>query len=296
MNNFEKDELATNILLDKEIIFNNISDEIRNRVLNITFDCTPNWGILWAKESLQKENWYFLDNKLKNNYYERIKLLNVKKIEELLYTALENIIWKKLKIEWFSIYWSFLYSLDNIINDLDVLILISWKNWITYDALKYPFDKNLNLFFNSFNINKDELWLTIISIDELNKNNKNYIITDSALVDKWTTFNVWKWINSLQIPDFIINQNSQKLINWGISSLYNSNETILKRISESLFMRDYMIKRWRIDFLSEFNKEDFLINLKSKWKSELLTLAFQILDLLKEDEIKIRKNQLLKIK
>jgi hypothetical protein len=46
MNNFEKDELATNILLDKEIIFNNISDEIRNRVLNITFDCTPNWGIL----------------------------------------------------------------------------------------------------------------------------------------------------------------------------------------------------------------------------------------------------------
>ena len=296
MNNFEKDELATNILLDKEIIFNNISDEIRNRVLNITFDCTPNWGILWAKESLQKENWYFLDNKLKSNYYERIKLLNVKKIEELLYTALENIIWKKLKIEWFSIYWSFLYSLDNIINDLDVLILISWKNWITYDALKYPFDKNLNLFFNSFNINKDELWLTIISIDELNKNNKNYIITDSALVDKWTTFNVWKWINSLQIPDFIINQNSQKLINWGISSLYNSNETILKRISESLFMRDYMIKRWRIDFLSEFNKEDFLINLKSKWKSELLTLAFQILDLLKEDEIKIRKNQLLKIK
>lgn len=296
MNNFEKDELATNILLDKEIIFNNISDEIRNRVLNITFDCTPNWGILWAKESLQKENWYFLDNKLKNNYYERIKLLNVKKIEELLYTALENIIWKKLKIEWFSIYWSFLYSLDNIINDLDVLILISWKNWITYDALKYPFDKNLNLFFNSFNINKDELWLTIISIDELNKNNKNYIITDSALVDKWTTFNVWKWINSLQIPDFIINQNSQKLINWGISSLYNSNETILKRISESLFMRDYMIKRWRIDFLSEFNKEDFLINLKSKWTSELLTLAFQILDLLKEDEIKIRKNQLLKIK
>ena len=294
MNNFEKDELATNILLDKEIIFNNISDEIRNRVLNITFDCTPNWGILWAKESLQKENWYFLDNKLKNNYYERIKLLNVKKIEELLYTALENIIWKKLKIEWF--YWSFLYSLDNIINDLDVLILISWKNWITYDALKYPFDKNLNLFFNSFNINKDELWLTIISIDELNKNNKNYIITDSALVDKWTTFNVWKWINSLQIPDFIINQNSQKLINWGISSLYNSNETILKRISESLFMRDYMIKRWRIDFLSEFNKEDFLINLKSKWTSELLTLAFQILDLLKEDEIKIRKNQLLKIK
>ena len=296
MNNFEKDELATNILLDKEIIFNNISDEIRNRVLNITFDCTPNWGILWAKETLQKENWYFLDNKLKNNYYERIKLLNVKKIEELLYTALENIIWKKLKIEWFSIYWSFLYSLDNIINDLDVLILISWKNWITYDALKYPFDKNLNLFFNSFNINKDELWLTIISIDELNKNNKNYIITDSALVDKWTTFNVWKWINSLQIPDFIINQNSQKLINWGISSLYNSNETILKRISESLFMRDYMIKRWRIDFLSEFNKEDFLINLKSKWTSELLTLAFQILDLLKEDEIKIRKNQLLKIK
>ena len=296
MNNFEKDELATNILLDKEIIFNNIYDEIRNRVLNITFDCTPNWGILWAKESLQKENWYFLDNKLKNNYYERIKLLNVKKIEELLYTALENIIWKKLKIEWFSIYWSFLYSLDNIINDLDVLILISWKNWITYDALKYPFDKNLNLFFNSFNINKDELWLTIISIDELNKNNKNYIITDSALVDKWTTFNVWKWINSLQIPDFIINQNSQKLINWGISSLYNSNETILKRISESLFMRDYMIKRWRIDFLSEFNKEDFLINLKSKWTSELLTLAFQILDLLKEDEIKIRKNQLLKIK
>jgi len=296
MNNFEKDELATNILLDKEIIFNNISDEIRNRVLNITFDCTPNWGILWAKESLQKENWYFLDNKLKNNYYERIKLLNVKKIEELLYTALENIIWKKLKIEWFSIYWSFLYSLDNIINDLDVLILISWKNWITYDALKYPFDKNLNLFFNSFNINKDELWLTIISIDELNKNNKNYIITDSALVDKWTTFNVWKWINSLQIPDFIINQNSQKLINWGISSLYNSNETILKRISESLFMRDYMIKRWRIDFLSEFNKEDFLINLKSKWTSELLTLAFQILDLLKEDEIKIRKTQLLKIK
>ena len=296
MDNFEKDELATNILLDKEIIFNNISDEIRNRVLNITFDCTPNWGILWAKESLQKENWYFLDNKLKNNYYERIKLLNVKKIEELLYTALENIIWKKLKIEWFSIYWSFLYSLDNIINDLDVLILISWKNWITYDALKYPFDKNLNLFFNSFNINKDELWLTIISIDELNKNNKNYIITDSALVDKWTTFNVWKWINSLQIPDFIINQNSQKLINWGISSLYNSNETILKRISESLFMRDYMIKRWRIDFLSEFNKEDFLINLKSKWTSELLTLAFQILDLLKEDEIKIRKNQLLKIK
>ena len=296
MNNFEKDELATNILLDKEIIFNNISDEIRNRVLNITFDCTPNWGILWAKESLQKENWYFLDNKLKNNYYERIKLLNVKKIEELLYTALENIILKKLKIEWFSIYWSFLYSLDNIINDLDVLILISWKNWITYDALKYPFDKNLNLFFNSFNINKDELWLTIISIDELNKNNKNYIITDSALVDKWTTFNVWKWINSLQIPDFIINQNSQKLINWGISSLYNSNETILKRISESLFMRDYMIKRWRIDFLSEFNKEDFLINLKSKWTSELLTLAFQILDLLKEDEIKIRKNQLLKIK
>ena len=296
MNNFEKDELATNILLDKEIIFNNISDEIRNRVLNITFDCTPNWGILWAKESLQKENWYFLDNKLKNNYYERIKLLNVKKIEELLYTAFENIIWKKLKIEWFSIYWSFLYSLDNIINDLDVLILISWKNWITYDALKYPFDKNLNLFFNSFNINKDELWLTIISIDELNKNNKNYIITDSALVDKWTTFNVWKWINSLQIPDFIINQNSQKLINWGISSLYNSNETILKRISESLFMRDYMIKRWRIDFLSEFNKEDFLINLKSKWTSELLTLAFQILDLLKEDEIKIRKNQLLKIK
>ena len=209
---------------------------------------------------------------------------------------MENIIWKKLKIEWFSIYWSFLYSLDNIINDLDVLILISWKNWITYDALKYPFDKNLNLFFNSFNINKDELWLTIISIDELNKNNKNYIITDSALVDKWTTFNVWKWINSLQIPDFIINQNSQKLINWGISSLYNSNETILKRISESLFMRDYMIKRWRIDFLSEFNKEDFLINLKSKWTSELLTLAFQILDLLKEDEIKIRKNQLLKIK
>lgn len=295
MNNFEIDNLVTNILIWKNIDFTKITDEVKQRVLDITFDCTLNWWILWISEKIEKENWYFLDEKLKNNYFERIKLLNIENIYKELQKILEDLVWKWLKIEWFSIYWSFLYSLEKIPNDLDILLLVSWINWLTYDALKYSLDINSKIFNNNFKIKNNDIWLSIISVDEINDKNKSYILTDSALVDKSTTFTVWNWINSLKIPNFILNQNSQKIVNWWISTLYDNNETIKKRIIEALFMREYLIKRGNLNFLREFDKNDFLKNFDSKWKNELLNLSFQVLDLLKEDERKIREYQILKL-
>lgn len=295
MNNFEIDNLVTNILIWKNFDFTKITDEVKQRVLDITFDCTPNWWILWISEKIEKENWYFLDEELKNNYFERIKLLNIENIYKELQKILEDLVWKWLKIEWFSIYWSFLYSLDKIPNDLDILLLVSWINWLTYDALKYSLDINSKIFNNNFKTKNNEIWLSIISIDEINDKNKSYILTDSALVDKSTTFTIWNWINSLKIPNFILNQNSQKIVNWWISTLYDNNETIKKRITEALFMREYLIKRENLNFLREFDKNYFLKNFDSKWKNELLNLSFQVLDLLKEDERKIREYQILKL-
>ena len=296
MNNYEIDNIATNLLLwKKSDNMSKVIDEIKHRILEINFDCTLNWWILWANSSLKKENWYFIDERFKSHYYEKIKSLNIKNIYETLSKALTEIIWEKVNIEWFSVYWSYLYSPDKHPNDLDILVLVSWITWLTYDALKYPLDDE-KLFIDDFMLNDKELWLTIISIDQLNEINKNYIVTDAALVDKWTSFTVWKWIDSHQIPDFVLNQNSQKLINWWIANLYGNVEALKKRVRESLYMREYIIRRWNLDFLRKININDLINNFDSKSKDELLNFSFQIVDILKEDEKHLRNKIVLDLK
>ncbi len=293
MNINEIDNKASQLLLWKWFQSEQITDDIKQRILNIDFDCTPNRWIIWADRQIKKENWYFLDESVKKHAFNRFKLLNFKNLGKVILKAIKDVIGENVILEWYSIYWSFLYSTQTP-NDLDILILISWKEWLTYDALKYRI-WNEPIFQNHFKMNNNELWLTIVSLDQLNQNNKNYIVTDAALVDKWTSFTIGKWINSEEIPDFILNQNALKLINWGISSLYNNQETFIKRIYEALLMREYMIKRWNNHYLHNINRHDFLDNIQSKSSYDLLKISFQLIDLLKNDETKIRENIILNL-
>lgn len=297
MNFWNIDSIATDLLLDKYNPNNCIKpfflDDIKQRIFDITFDCTPNWWIHWICNSPIKENWYFMNTSLKELFYNRINVLNVQFIKNDLQNILCQFLCEKFAIEGFSIYWSFLYNENEKPNDLDILVFVSDIKWITYDALKYR-TENISKYFNnnSFIPKTNEIWLTIISIDQLNESNRNFIVTDACLVDKWTTYTIWKWVNTEKIPDFILNHNAQKLLNWWMSSILAKDTTIIKRIKEALYMRLYMLNRWNYKYFEEIWINDFVENeavFLSKSKTETLYFAMQVLDILKSDEKIIRE-------
>ncbi len=219
---------------------------ISTRVMEIPFDCTPNWGIhgLTRANNDIKGNWYRRDPEIDERYRKRVRNVNTQKLGHVVLEAIGDIVGGGASVLGYSFYGSYLYrEAYSPPEDLDVIVIVKSDMQIAYDALRYRSKGLKSVFFDrSYPIpSTDDMGLTIISENVVTPSNRSYIVTDSALLDTSTTYSVGRQITADQIPPFVLMHNAQKILRWGISTLQDKPTSTLSRIDEAFRMRDMVV-------------------------------------------------------
>lgn len=304
---FKANDLAKKILLEYELsedekksITNN-TEQIVKVLYWLNFDCTPSRWVSGVEQipdwnyKLWSQNRYLQNKENMNQTIEnRIKNINISVLKKTLQQAIIDLFWKKINISWFGIYWSYVYGDEwKKPDDLDILITLE-KDYISADALKYTIEQPIKdtIYYNSkLRIpNSNDLWLTIISkkLYEKENRNRNFVVTDAALLAMSTVVNFWSQIIGRPIPPYIIHHNINKMIYRWKTWIAKWNNSLQKRWSEALFMREYLKNNYPyFDFapidriiVSQLNSSNIAIQIET---------ANRLLQIFKEDEQKIKE-------
>lgn len=195
----------------------------------------------------------------------------------------------------YGLYGSYFYRRNALLpEDIDILLITGNTRCIAFDALKYRSGELKDIFINKSKLRPktDEIGITIVSEDELRPDNASFIVSDAALLDISTTFSQGKTVNAPPLPPFIVIQNAQKIINWGISSILSKPFSLLSRIDEAIRMRQMVLEEYPHVGFDKFaieeslpSKEDILLGMND---TQLIELSRSILNTLIADEEKVR--------
>ncbi len=238
---------------------------VRDRVLDIPFDCTPNWGIngVVVANNLGKaaSNWYLQNPEYEARLTQRVANIDKNKLSRVVQIATRDIIDDNLNILGYSIYGSYLYGESTIPpEDLDVLVIIDDIEGIALDALRYRYS-NLKDVFHDPNIHTprvNDLGLTIVSKDQLRPSNLSLVVTDAALIDVSTTHSYYHQVEAPEPPPFLLIGNAHKLVGWGLSLIGDDPRSTARRLDESLKMRNFVDKKNPNLALPKFKLEEYL--------------------------------------
>lgn len=286
------DEKVVDLDLPPEIV-----ESIKSRVIDLRFDCTPNWGINGVREAniTTKKNWYFRDPSARKVAEDRYRNLDQDKLKFILDGAVRDMIGPKANLIGYGLYGSYFYRRNALLpEDIDILLITDNTRCVAFDALKYRSSGLKDIFINKskFRPKTDEIGITIVSEDELRPNNASFIVNDASLLDISTTFSQGKTVNAPPLPPFILIQNAQKIINWGISSILSKPFSLLGRIDEAIRMRQMVLEEYPHVGFDKFgveealpSKEDILLGMND---TQLIELSRSILNTLIADEEKVR--------
>lgn len=274
-----------------------IVESIKSRIIDIKFDCTPNWGINGLRETdkITKNNWYFRDPSAKKVAEDRYGNIDQEKLKPILEGAVRDMVGSNASLIGYGLYGSYFYRRNALLpEDIDILLITGNIRCIAFDALKYRSSELKDIFINKSKLRPktDEIGITIISEDELRPDNASFIVSDAALLDISTTFSQGKAINAPSLPPFIVIQNAQKIVNWGISSILSKPFSLLSRIDEAIRMRQMVLEEHPHVGFDKFaieealpSKEDILLGMND---TQLIELSRSILNTLIADEEKVR--------
>ncbi len=301
MNTYKIDQEAKRLLLSGQEIDPAASEEVRQRILDIAFDCTPNWGIRGFKVSdnhaKTSRNWYTSDDEeVRIRAAIRQQNIDEEALRITIQQAVSDIVGSSARVAGFGIYGSYLYrEVDQPPEDLDVLVLVDDVTGVALDALRYRVSNIRNNLIDEklFSPQTNDLGLTIISKDQFNPYNQSMIITDAALLDVSTTYSYGVQVDAPTPPPFVIIHNAEKLVGWGLSSLGSKQTSTASRFNEALRMRALVAATSPHLGLEEFQLQDYLPSaeelLRGISTTSLLELSKVVSNLLKLDEQRIRE-------
>lgn len=301
MNTYKIDQEAKRILLNGHEINTAPSEEVRQRILDIPFDCTPNWGIRGIKtadnHAKMSHNWYTVnDEEVNSRAAMRQQNIDEEALQTTIQQAVSDIVGSSAEVAGFSIYGSYLYrEAAQPPEDLDVLVLIDDVTGIALDALRYrvPNIRDNLIDEKLFSPQTNDLGLTIISKEQFNPYNQSMIVTDAALLDTSTTYSYGIQVDAPTPPPFVMIHNAEKLVGWGLSSLGSKQTSTASRFNEALRMRDLVATTSPHLGLEEFQLQDYLPPAEELLRGistiSLLKLSRVVSNLLKLDEQRIRE-------
>lgn len=264
------DEAAREVLLKGAYAMPNDFDlddrrAVRDRVLDIPFDCTPNWGIngVTTADNLGKNasNWYLQDPEFEARLIQRVANVDKTKLSKVVESATRDVVDDNLRLLGYSIYGSYLYGeYPTPPQDLDVLVIIDDIEGIALDALRYRYSRLKDVFHDpdTHTPRFNDLGLTIISKDQLTPSNLSLIVTDAALIDVSTTYSYQHQVEAPEPPPFLLIGNAHKLVGWGLSLIGDDPNSTARRLDESLKMRRFVEKKNPNLGLPKFRLEDYL--------------------------------------
>lgn len=307
MKEYEIDLLAQSCLTQTRCIFgvndgveNSVMlDDLRQRVLKTSFDCTPNWGIRGVKPSTSRENkqnWYLKDPSITKIAEERYSNLDLVRLNKILTGMVCDVVGPEFQVKGFGVYGSYIYrNWGACPSDLDVLVITEGDEKVELDALRYRTRDLRKIFINPdrSNVDTDELGLSIVSVDAFNPRNVSYIATDCALLDVSTTISYQSQVDAGPLPAFVIVQNAMKIVRWGISTLFDKPQTLLSRVDEAIRMRQLLGEENKNLALCDLPNSELLPKnpgalLKNGYR-ELLERSHTLLNIFENDERQIRE-------
>ena len=300
---FITDQVATRALTCQsleEIEDTPSADTVRERILSVRFDCTPNWGIDGTvdanNEAKYLNNWYRLDERIGLRADARIANINNNALENLVNVAAGDLIDdQNVNVAGFSVYGSYLYrESEHPPEDLDLLIIVDGVKGVALDALRYRVKdiKDVLIDRTRHAPRTADVGLTVLSVDQINPKNKSMLMTDAALLDISTTYSFGRQIAAPTLPPFISIMNAQKLVGWGMSLIFDKPTSTANRLDEALRMRQLVRKNHPEINLRDFSAGDYMPNsqelLAGVSTDALVRLGSTVLRLLEDDEMTIR--------
>jgi hypothetical protein len=177
--------------------------------------------------------------------------------------------------------------------DLDVLLLTNGEH-PPLDALRYSHKKTPEIFIDPAkgSTSSDELGLSIIPKSAFETDPKSLIVTDSALLGVCTVHPFGEKVKAKPVPAFVLNLNTKKVLNWGMSTLLSNQQTFIKRMDEVCRMRAMVATDNPGLGLLDYDIEANLAILRNSpvTKDSFLMYADQMMQKLNIDELQIRRN------
>jgi hypothetical protein len=218
--------------------------ELRDRVINLNFDCLPNWGIdgLRDPNDITKQNWFFFDPKSANKALFRYHCLDHEQLRAIISSALQDILGSQPAILGIGVYGSYLYGHYDHFRDIDAIVIAETATDIALDAIRYRDRRLAQIFRTSSHLRFDayELGMTIIGQKALNRNNHSFIVTEAALLDTTITLSLGLCINAPPLTPFLIALNARKLVKWALSELLNDPIKTINLIDQAVKLRTMM--------------------------------------------------------
>jgi hypothetical protein len=302
----EIDTLAKNFLIAKKTTFSKYDgidnkktiDEIKDRILTVNFDCTPNWGIegVTDVDRTPKMNWYLRDPEIAAIAQERYNNLDTRLLRKILVRATNDLAGNEVNMIGFGIYGSYIYRKNGLTpEDLDVFVITDSDIDVEMDALRYRASDLTQIFKDQSlaKISSNELGLSIISSNFFNKKTRSYMVTDCALLDISTTISHESQVKAKPLPPYIIIQNAIKMVNWGVSAILYKPQTLTSRLDEAIRMRNMLTETKPELFLDKLPKLNRLPTDPKKLikmtDSELIERAKEFSAILIKDKKQIRE-------
>ncbi|MBN1313148.1 MAG: hypothetical protein JXB30_17195 [Anaerolineae bacterium] len=218
--------------------------ELHDRVMNLSFDCLPNWGINGLRDcnEIAKQNWFFLDPQQFSKAWFRYRCLDHALLRLVIASALEDILGIRVPILGIGVYGSYLYGQDDHFDDIDVLVIVDSSVDVALDAIRYR-DRRLSRITRAPcepECVTNELGMTIIGETALNSNNHSFIVTEAALLDATITLSSGLCINVPPLTPFLMALNARKLVKWAASEILDNPTKTLSLIDQAAKLRTMM--------------------------------------------------------
>jgi predicted nucleotidyltransferase len=306
MNEFHVDRAAEFALTSGEISVHSSPEDgesdlesIKHRVMEIPFDCTPNWGVIGTQSANNgwKHNWYTRDRRVRKRAEERIDNIDFGLLDNFVTDATKNLTSPEAEVAGFGIYGSYLYrEAIHPPDDLDILVIAKGVQGVVLDSLRYRNDQLQKIFLDkALTVPRTkEMGLTIISEEQFHPKNRSYIVTDAALLDTSTTYSHNIQVQAPRLSPFVITLNALKLVHWGLSTLPVAPISTTSRIDEAIRMREMVIDENPQLGLRPFDVMDYIPDSSRRMvtgleEEELLGISKIMIRLLENDERHIRE-------
>jgi predicted nucleotidyltransferase len=270
--------------------------ELRDRVMDIIFDCLPNWGIdgLRDPKDITKQNWFFLDPKSADKAMLRYHCLDHGQLLAVISSALQDILGIESAVLGIGIYGSYLYGHFDDFRDIDVIVIAETTTDVALDAIRYR-DRRLAQVFLApchLKFSTNELGMTIIGRSALNRRNHSFIVTEAALLDTTITLSSGLCINAPPLTPFLMTLNARKLVKWAISELLSNPIKTINLIDQALRLRTMMYLqfpsfRFQSDGILRFTWPSLMEQVTNT--TYLLEKCHELMNLIMGDENTIRR-------
>lgn len=222
--------------------------ELCERVMQLDFDCLPNWGIdgLRNPSQVTKQNWFFLDRAFRRKALLRFRCLDTARLQTVLSSAVEYVIGATCPILGIGIYGSYLYGSSQQFRDLDVLVLIESPTDVAVDAVRcsderLPYALRID---GAPTVCTTELGLTIIGRKALNRGNHSFIVTEAALLDSTITLSIGQCIDAPPLTPFLLTLNARKLVKWALGEIFVEPAKTLNLLDQVVRQRNMMCRQY----------------------------------------------------